>query len=285
MAEHATHARSGRFIRAYLLVWGLLAAGALGYLLMLAWQPDLLGPPVARQQTAEAQQSLHVVSRTLAEVGTIRRTVIDMQNDLGQLKESVAQRETQEKAVETRLTTLEERVATIAATAATAPPAPAKQKAAAAQPKAVVVRGPSRDGAEPHPPTRIISVTETPQPAPAETTAPREAIETGSIAATEPTIVFGQAEVKPARGPVYGVQLGAGPSLDALRLSWSLLVEKHGTALGDLQPRYVPPRNEGGPYRLVAGPLPSKADAVRVCTEMGLGRHNCFSTSYMGEPL
>ena len=51
------------------------------------------------------------------------------------------------------------------------------------------------------------------------------------------------------------------------------------------KPRYVPPRTEGGPYRLVAGPLPSKADADKVCTDMGVGRQGCFSTQLAGEPL
>jgi hypothetical protein len=81
------------------------------------------------------------------------------------------------------------------------------------------------------------------------------------------------------------VQLAAGPSLDALKLSWSLLAERHGAILATLQPRFVPPRNEGGPYRLVAGPLPSKADADKVCADMGVGRTACFSTTFIGQPL
>jgi hypothetical protein len=47
----------------------------------------------------------------------------------------------------------------------------------------------------------------------------------------------------------------------------------------------VAPRSTGGPYRLVAGPLPSKADADKVCTEMAVGRSGCFSTTFVGEPL
>jgi hypothetical protein len=47
----------------------------------------------------------------------------------------------------------------------------------------------------------------------------------------------------------------------------------------------VPPRAEGGPYRLLAGPLPSKADAEKVCADMGVGRKGCFSTGYIGQPL
>ena len=45
MAEPVAHPpRSERFIKAYLFVWGLLAAGGLTYLATLVWQPDWLSP-------------------------------------------------------------------------------------------------------------------------------------------------------------------------------------------------------------------------------------------------
>ncbi len=83
----------------------------------------------------------------------------------------------------------------------------------------------------------------------------------------------------------FAVQLAAGPSLDALRLSWSLLRERHAGALGTLQPRFVPPRTDGGPYRLLAGPFQSKAEADKACTDMGVSRKSCFPTAYIGQPL
>ena len=89
----------------------------------------------------------------------------------------------------------------------------------------------------------------------------------------------------PAQQQAYAVQLGAGPSLDALRMSWLALRDQHGDALGSLQPRFVAPRGGSGPYRLVAGPLPSKADADKVCAEMGVGRDGCFATTALGQPL
>jgi len=285
MAAQATHhAPSGRFIKVYLLTWGLLAAVGLTYLASLAWYPELLSP--SKQQVAEPDQGVRAASKALAEVGTVRRTVVEIQRDLGRLREAIDQREAQEKAAQSRLSALEERVTTLAA-------APVPQPA----PTAVVPvkQRPTKalKAAEPRAPTRIISVVEAPKaaPAPAADTGPHPGeppkIETGSIAAPGPTITFGAAEVTPSTPAhsVYGVQLAAGPSLDSLRLSWSLLVERHGTALGALQPRFVPPRAEGGPYRLVAGPLPSKADADKVCADMRVGRQGCFSTTFVGEPL
>jgi len=82
------------------------------------------------------------------------------------------------------------------------------------------------------------------------------------------------------------VQLASGPSLDALRSSWRVLRDQHSDALGPLQPRYVSPRGGGnGPFGLVAGPLASKADAEKVCTDIGLTRKDCFVTTSLGRPL
>ena len=41
----------------------------------------------------------------------------------------------------------------------------------------------------------------------------------------------------------------------------------------------------GLPYRLVAGPLASKADADKVCADIGLTRNDCFATTVLGKPL
>jgi len=300
MAAQATpNAPSRRFIRVYLLTWGLLAAGGLAYLASLAWHPELLGPS---RQISVPDQSIEAANRALAEVGSVRRTVTEIQRDIGRIKETIDQREAQERAAQLRLSALEERVSTLAspppaaeaaAPAAAAPAAPAKQRPAKAK------------AAEPRQPTRFISIADAVkdhapagngETAPAGAAPPRPEtvppVETGSLAsAGAPVITFGEVKVTPAAAPAraapaaYAVQLGAGPSLDALRLSWSSLVEKHGEALGSLEPRYVAPRHEGGAYRLVAGPLASKAAADKLCADMGVGRQGCFSTTFIGEPL
>jgi hypothetical protein len=127
-------------------------------------------------------------------------------------------------------------------------------------------------------------VAEGPNPPAAAPAAPPGAVETGSIAAPPASVAFGPAKVSPAREQVYSVQVGAGPSLDALRLTWSILSERHG-ALAVLKPRYVAPRGGSGPYRLVAGKFASKADAEKVCADMNVGRQGCLPTTATGEPL
>ena len=81
------------------------------------------------------------------------------------------------------------------------------------------------------------------------------------------------------------MQLAAGPSLEGLRQSWGQLSERHAGALSTLQPRVVPPRSEGGLYRLLAGPVRTKADAERICSQLGVGPKACFATTYTGSPL
>jgi hypothetical protein len=280
------HAPSGRFIRAYLTTWGLLAAAGLIYLASLAWNPDLF-PPV--QQTTEPDPGLQAATKALAEIGTVRRTVTEMQGDIGRIRSTVEQQAVEGRASQTRLTALEERVTTLAA----APPAETiaqaaaradKRKAAAEPPRAAAARiisVPESLGAAPPSarPDEPAAAAEQPRAEAPKTKAPK--IETGSIG---PAITFGEPEVTPAR-QAFAVQLAAGPSLDALRLSWSLLRERHGGALATLQPRFVPPRAEGGPYRLLAGPFQSKAEADKACADIGVGRKGCFSTPYVGQPL
>jgi hypothetical protein len=298
MAAHSVHQpRSGRFVKAYLLTWGLMATCALAYLGSLAWQPELLATPPPPTQVAQAPEPdpvLTTASKALAEIGTVQRSVGEIQRDVRQLKQTVEQQETQGKAVHSRLTALEERATTQEVPVAAAVPAPAvNAKAEKARIKAAQVKP-----VEPRQLASVVTTVETAKPGPiAEGTQPAP-IETGSIASAP--IMFGDAVVITTSGPVvtttaiapapaapsrFAVQLAAGPSLDALRLQWSLRAERHGAALASLTPHVVAPRNTGGPYRLLAGPLPNKAEADKICTEMGVGNKGCFTTQFIGEPL
>ena len=290
-AQASHHAPSGRFIRAYLLTWGLLAAGGLTYLASLAWQPQLFSP-AQPQQVAEPDPGVQAANKALAEVGSVRRVVTEMQKDLGRLKDTVGQREAEEKEAQARLARLEEQVTTMACPVAVAAPPPPTTKLRTVERTKAAAEKRQASGEPPRAPTHIISVTETLKPAPvpeaeaAKTEPPKiepPKIETGSIVAP-PTITFGEPEVTPAR-QAFAVQLAAGPTLDSLRLSWNLLRDRHGAPLASLQPRFIAPRVEGGPYRLLAGPLPSKADADKVCADIRVGKQGCFSTPYIGDPL
>ncbi len=285
------HTQSGRFIRYYLLTWGLLAAVGLTYLASLAWHVDLQLLPQRQQQQAaqpviDPEEGLRAANKALAQIDRVQHTVGEVQKDLVRVKETIDQRDAQDRESQSRLAALEERVSTLA----TPPPPPvvmtpptAKQKAAD-KAKAAAEKRASEQRAT----ARIISVVEEPKPEPSVPAASDPAppkLETGSIPVAPPAaITFGEPEVTPVR-QAYAVQLATGPSLDALRMNWLALRDQHGDALASLQPRYVAPRNGAGPYRLVAGPLTSKADADKVCAEMSLSRDTCFATSALGQPL
>jgi hypothetical protein len=277
MAAHIGQpTRSRRFIKAYLALWALAASGALGYLATLAYSPAALPP---RQHVAEAEpsQAVRAMAKTMKDMQALQGGLVEVKRDVAQLQDAMGQRAEQDKAVQSRLSALEERVATVDASQ---PPSAPKAKAADKAEKIVrkvpdtittahILNAPRPEAAEP--------------PAPKADAKPAP-LETGSI---EPKgeIRFGEAVVTPAIPKAFAVQLASGPSLAGLRQSWGQLIEKHGGALGALQPRIVPPRSEGGPYRLLAGPIATKADADRICSEMGVGRGGCFATAYTGVPL
>jgi hypothetical protein len=152
-----------------------------------------------------------------------------------------------------KLETLE-RAAQATEKVAAAPAQPAAKKQAVAKAPDVV-------------PTAVASVAPKPAAVPA--------IETGSIEQKKAA-----APVKPA--PV-GVLLATGPSVDALRLSWSIINDRHGAAVKDLHPRYVVSgKADERTYGLVAGPLETVADAKAMCKTMTENGIACEVSQYRG---
>lgn len=121
------------------------------------------------------------------------------------------------------------------------------------------------------------------------------AIETGSVSAPATAAA---AKAKPAAGPIafgpavvtrsqsaVGVRLTAAPSVDALRLSWNLMSERHGTELGSLEPRYVSGGAPSAPFALIAGPLPSEREAQDLCTTLITKGIPCSVDAFTGNAL
>jgi hypothetical protein len=88
---------------------------------------------------------------------------------------------------------------------------------------------------------------------------------------------------KPRGGNATAVQIAAGPSVDALRLNWMLLSDRHSNVLKPLEPRFV--SDSSGVYRLVAGPFASPADAQRACSDLKARGASCQTTDFGGEAL
>jgi hypothetical protein len=277
MARIGQPAPSRRFIKVYLFTWGLLAVGALAYLTLLTFPPQAVSPPTASVTPAGGDAD---GSKEIAEV---RGSIGEIRKDVTELKASASERAENEKVIKTRVTALEERVSTIDG----APPPPPPATDGGVQSKAAPSENePSAGDASSKQPGAPPSTTP-----PVVKVVPSVPIETGSIAPKEDAkedakeeIVFGEAVVTRG-GREFAVQLAAAPSLTALKQSWGQLAERHAGALANLKPRVVSPRAEGGIYRLIAGPLPTKADAERVCSELRVGPKACFATPYAGAPL
>lgn len=99
---------------------------------------------------------------------------------------------------------------------------------------------------------------------------------------------FGPAVVTPAAAPV-GVKISNGPSLEALRLSWSQLADRHSAQLGKLQPRYAAriPDNHGADptFDLIAGPVKSEAEAKKLCKTLAAKGVACEIRTFSGPTL
>ena len=99
---------------------------------------------------------------------------------------------------------------------------------------------------------------------------------------------FGEPQA-PKPGALMGVRLGTGPSVEALRLTWSFLMEHHQPALRGLEPRYfLSPNQEdafGPTYALVAGPVTDEAKARSVCLSLATRGMKCEISLFGGSAL
>ena len=283
MAAHIGQpTRSRRFVKLYLSTWALLASGALAYLAVLAFPPTAEAPApqvtVAPSKDASTEVKVRQVKTTeVKALAEVQGSLSEIRKDVSQLQEAVGERVINEKVVQTRLTALEDRVTTIDGQQESPSAAPVSKV------PGITLLPPGQPRPVAEPPFKPIDESSAAALAPPPG-APGAPIETGSIP-PKAEIVFGEPVVTRVGTPEMAVQLAAGPSLQAVRQSWELLSERHAGTLAALQPRVVAPRGEGGVYRLLAGPLPSKVDAERICSQLGVGSKACFATKYVGAPL
>jgi hypothetical protein len=91
----------------------------------------------------------------------------------------------------------------------------------------------------------------------------------------------------PPPKPDYGIDLGAATSLEALRVHWGALKANYGPLLVGLHPVATQHTKTptGVTYRLVAGPLPSAAEAARLCARFPVTRTGCRPAKFSGVQL
>jgi hypothetical protein len=244
----------------YVLLYLLAAGLAVAYLTFLGARPDLVA--LWRDKPSEAETAIvetqRTVERALADIDPLKQGLGEMKMDVANVKAGMQEAAERDRILLEKVETLERTAHApdkVAAAAPTAQPAAAKKQVVAKAPEAAAV----------------VTTTATTNQKPA----PSTAIETGSIEQKK-------AAAPPKPAPV-GVLLATGPSLDALRLSWTILNDRHSTTVKSLQPRYVVSgKADERTYGLVAGPLETIADAKAVCKTMTDNGMPCEVSQYRG---
>lgn len=81
-----------------------------------------------------------------------------------------------------------------------------------------------------------------------------------------------------------GLLVASGPSLDSIKLSWTVLNQNHAVVLNALEPR-IRPATDGSAFQLIAGPFATEADAQKACASLKARGVGCKQADYSGAPL
>ncbi len=272
----------------YIGLWAVLASVSAGYLALMAVHPELAQSLLPATSAHEDRRLHSAVSLTMSGLGEVKQAITEIQHDVQALRNASALQDEREKGLLVRVITLETAARAPEATAslpdasdpAVIPPAPVK---AAAPPTAKPAS--KAAGAEPTARPKAAKSAEVARPA--MTTG---GIETSAAAKTVPPAaakdtISGQATGWLPKPPV-AVRIAAGPSLDALRLSWMTLQEANASTLKPLQPRYQTTGKDGSKtFNLLAGPVGSAEDAERLCDRLRAKSVPCGVAPFQGEPL
>ena len=92
-------------------------------------------------------------------------------------------------------------------------------------------------------------------------------------------------EPPPPPKPEFGIDLGGMPSLETVEARWSAVKANYGPDLAGLHPLVLHERTAKLPYRLLVGPLPTKAAAVKLCARLAAAHPACRTANFAGNKL
>jgi hypothetical protein len=282
-----------RILTPYVLIWIAVASLATVYLGLLGLRPEFFAHSASASPDVEQQltQTKRDMSRAFADLDPLRRTVGEMKLDVANLKIAAKEDVTRDNEFADRLGALEtsatpkrpevvrlgEATTDSAQAPQAAPPAPARdpRRAAAKTPEA--------------PPPAVVAPLSHEQPKDAKLIngakkqAKQAQVVTGSIAKPAKAQPKAKAAAKPA---AVGLLLATGPSVDSLRLNWSILTDRHGDSVKSLEPRYiVSGKADQRVYSLLAGPVASTAQAKSLCQAMAQKGLACQVSVFRGNAL
>jgi hypothetical protein len=296
--------RGNRLTTLYVTIWGVMAVGALAYLVItFAARPGALSQvagglsPIvtgsiddaASSEPSEIETVKQALTAVQSDVQDIKdalgrqdardREVTALRSDVTELSNTFAMREDRERALSSRLAAVEARQATTENVAA------AYRSSTQSQAAKESVDGPTITGSVDDPGRRAPQAESRSEPKATKPQATRTAAATAIPAFGAPRVVNAQPKAEAASGPV-GLQLSTASSPDDLRLSWLKLTSGHGDIFQDLDVRYRKiPTAKGDVYRLIAGPVADAAEGTRLCAQLKARKLGCSVASFTGEPL
>jgi len=179
-----------------------------------------------------------------------------------------------------------ERVAAMPMVVAVAPPMINPLATPPAGIASILSASPSNDAPTPAAPASVAA-----EPVPAETAVPDVVpLPRERVAAVEPSEAAGEppretpakharpaAAAPPRPQAEYGIELATEPGMDGLRRRWVAVKANYGPLLTGLNPVAVRDSHPGSTaVRLVAGPLPSLAEARKLCARFAAVNGDCW---------
>jgi hypothetical protein len=245
--------------RAYVAMWAGMAGLAVTYLAVLTVKPDILtamGAPMIPADP-DSHQGQRLTAKLVAEVQTLQQTVSDLQGEVSSLRTNGA---ITVKAA-ARSTDIQE------------PRAPEPKL----QGRLVVPDGTRLDG------TRVAGMVIVNPGAPQPASDPVVGMGGRTVTTTMILPQGGSAPAQPTAPPAgpYGLELVTGPSIDALRLNWTLLGDRHGSALKSLEARYVA-GEPSGVLKLLAGPVATAEEGHKLCEQFRAKGTPCRVALFQG---
>lgn len=270
----------------YIGIWALFMSIAVAYIAMVTMRPDLIedAAPQFRLGSLLLEEDEQAVRAAAAETDALQRQLQAARAELNSIRSELARRTDRETTLALKLAAVEAREAKREAEAAEPIPAPVIMSPPPAEPVAPRAPEKQRQTRATPPPQQPPPVVAT-APAPQVASAPTRPVPPRPPARAAPAPL----ETSSVASAPAAIQLGAGPSVDALRLNWMLLNQRHQVLLQKLQPRYMAsrdPANPSGPaFDLIAGPVPSTAEAQRVCDALRAQNVACKVGTFAGNAL
>jgi hypothetical protein len=267
----------------YAALWSMLGTLGVAYLGVAVFAPQLLSglTPVSAQaeHSAETQAALEKLN---ADVDGLKSSMANLQIDVSGVKADVATQAQHTQQLGTQVTAIEDKMRLAEAPQ---PAASAPQQQTGTDVIGAIDEAPGMADAEDHAKPKIINAPKKSQIVTGSVDkAPSKAKPKASAANSE-EISFGPAVVKPAKMPI-GIALASSATVEGLRLNWSLIAQQHADKLKRMKARYSTNGDPSNPsFNLIAGPVKTKAEAIKICQDLQAQAVSCTVGDYIGNAL